>query len=292
MALEVRMRIKTKDEGISKELQDKYQKIKEEITLSAMLYSVYFNKKSSQMINRKVNHQLNAMEVMIHQINPKFQEKSKNYSTIKEEMIASLDRYEKALKQLAEKYDETLKEMIFQKVELETKLLMASLEKQQIFLKEEKDKEFFSKEKGKEKDKQTEEVEENRKFIIKLEKDIKQLNTKMQNLEKEKDNQLFQAMEVGGKELTVNLRKPRKISKITSFFSNRFNTYHVIIKSIINPLNQRIDEFKVNELKKVDGNIKEFDFMTVQDKIKEIQDNVLEEFQNKLICKSLKIKNK
>ena len=286
------MRIKVKNEGISKDLQDKYQKIKEEITLSAMLYSVYIHKRSIQIMKRKVNHQFNAMEVMIHQINPKFQEKSKNYRTIKEEMIASLDAYEKVLKQLAEKYNQTLKEMMFRKVELETKLLMASLEKQQICLKKEKNKKFFSKEKAKDKDEHTEEVKENRKFIIQLEKDIKQLNTKMQNLEQEKDNQLFQAMEVGGKELTVNLKKPRKISKITTFFSNRFNTYHVIVKSIINPLNQRIDEFKVNELKKVDGTIKEFDFIAIQDKIKEIQDNVLEEFQNKLICKSLNIKNK
>lgn len=282
------MRIKTKDETTLKGLQDKYEEINGEITLSAVLHSVYFNKRSIQTINTKVNHQLNAMEVMIHQINPKFQEKSKHYETIQKEMIASLDAYERALKQLAEKYDEALKEMIFQKVELETKLLMASLEKQQICLKEEKNKKFFSKDK----DEHTEEVKENRKFIIKLEKDIKQLNTKMQNLEKEKDNQLFQAMEVGGKELTVNLKKPRKISKITTFFFNRLNTYQVILKSVINPFNQRIDEFKVNELKKVDGKMKEFDFIAIQDKIKKIQDDVLEEFQNKLICKNLKIKNK
>lgn len=259
------MRIKTNDEYNAMLLRNNYEEIKEEIALNAVLKIVYFDKKSNQTINVKMNHQLNSMEATIHQINPKFQEKSKNYDKIREEMVQVLDSYEDALKQFANKYDEKLKEMLFQKVELESKLLMA------VLLGVIK----------------SEEYKENRKYIFKLEKKIKQLNKKIENLDSEKANKIFEAMEIGGRELTVNLKKPRKITKITKFFSNRFNTYNVIMKSVIAPLNQRIDEFKVNELKKVDGEVKEIDLNNIQDRIKSIQNAVLEDSQNKLICKEI-----
>ena len=319
--MEVQMRIKTKDEAVLKYLKDKYENLKEENILSATLSILYFNKKSAQVIQVKMNHQLNSMETAIHQINPKFQEKSKNYAKIEEEMITSLDAYERVLKQLANRYDEKLKELIFQKLKLETKLLIAILTKQYLYQKEMKHKKVSSVIKSvgsviekvkskvnpkeqvdvgfihriedqkqieqelKEDSIQSDEYKQNRKLIIKLEKEIKLLNKKMQKLDTEKVNKIFEAMEVGNKELTINLKKPRKLSKITKFFTNRFHTYNVIMKTVINPLNQRIEECKANELKKANLKIKDLDLKDIQNKLKSIQENELED---KLIIKNWK----
>lgn len=260
--MEVSMRIKTNDKykAIPPPLCSNIKKIKDEIVLGATLNIVYFNKKSDQTINVKMNHQLTSMETTIHQINPKFHEKSKNYDKVKQEMIETLDIYEKALKQLADKYDEELKQMIYEKVKLESKLLVEIVQSLQS------------------------EGEQQKQRIFQLEKKIKKLSKKIQNLDTEKINKIFQAMEVGGKDLSVTLKKPRKITKITTFFSNRFNTYQVILKSLILPMKQRIDEFKVNELKRVDeGKVKELDLNKVQDKIKSIQNKVLETLKNESI---------
>ena len=59
---------------------------------------------------------------------------------------------------------------------------------------------------------------------------------------------IYDAMEIGTKELAVDIKKPKMFSKITRFFVSRFNTAKVIENTIINPLNLRIENFKNNEL--------------------------------------------
>lgn len=317
------MKIKIKDEQQEKLLQNKFEEIKEEIILSAFLKLVYCDKNSKQKVQVKVNHQLNAIKNEMHQINPRFQEKSKHYDKVNEEIIKILERYEKVLKQFANRYDEKIKELVLQKVEIESKLLMAIVTKEYLYKKElkEKNKPSFIKSFGNAVEKikskthskepldvtlinrvqdqkevqakleedalQSEEYKENCEWIVQLEKELKDIQKRILNLDEEKINKIFEAMEVGGKELSINIRKPRKIAKITKFFVNRLNTYHVILKNIIEPMNHRIDEFQVNELNKVEDKIKECDFEALQEQIRNAQNQVLKDFQNKVICKEM-----
>ena len=60
-------------------------------------------------------------------------------------------------------------------------------------------------------------------------------------------------MEVGGTEMVANIRRPRVIKRITTFFASRFNTAKVVETTIINPLITRIENFKSNELSGMKG---------------------------------------
>ena len=60
-------------------------------------------------------------------------------------------------------------------------------------------------------------------------------------------------MEVGDKQIATTFRRPRVIKKITTFFASRFNTARVVETTIITPLNERIENFRVNELSNMKG---------------------------------------
>ncbi len=106
--------------------------------------------------------------------------------------------------------------------------------------------------------------------ISKLEKQIESLKREQKSLEEQKQIGVFSAMEVGGKAMTTYVKKRRNLKNVAKFFSYRFNTYKVIQKNVLEPFEHRIDEFKVNQLQKVDGKAKEFDIITIEEKIQEI----------------------
>lgn len=213
----------------------------EKIELNAILKSVYTNKISVETINTKMNHQLNSIEFTIDRINPKFRENSKNYDKIKDELITSLSEYELVLKQFSQKYDKKIEDLILNKVELENKLVLE-----------------ISNENN---------DTENDETIKKLKKEIKLLTKKINQLNEKKKNKLFESLEVGEKGISTQIRKPKTFSKITKFFSNRFNTHNVIMKNVIEPLKSRIDEFKTNELKNKKEKIYDFNLKHIQEKI-------------------------
>ena len=109
------------------------------------------------------------------------------------------------------------------------------------------------------------------------------------NGNEDKINKVFNAMETENKALTTEIRKPRTFKKITKFFANKFNTYKVVMKNVIEPVKQRIDEYKVNELQKVEIDSTEMDFEQIQEKIKSAQMEILDDVENKLICKKIGI---
>ena len=80
-------------------------------------------------------------------------------------------------------------------------------------------------------------------------------------------------MEVGGKWVTTTIKKPKTFSKITRFFASRFNTPKLIIKTIIEPLNARIDDFVNNELANVRGQTA----MSFQDDVRNMRESVLKD---------------
>lgn len=93
----------------------------------------------------------------------------------------------------------------------------------------------------------------NDEFSKKIEKELALINSEIERINDRKKQSIIDAMEVGSKEVTTSIRKPRVIKKITSFFASRFNTAKVVETTIIDPLNLRIESFKANELNSMKG---------------------------------------
>ena len=234
-------------------LVDKH-KNKENIILSAKLKSVYNDKISREWIHQKVNFQLNSMKTSMLHINAKFIEKSKNYDKIKEEMMTSLDCFEEVLRQLADGFDRKIQQLIYKQLELELKLWKIKAARKEELPPEDSD---------------SSNVE------LKLKKEIKVVRKKLKSLEKHKESEIFAAMEVGNKAIGINVKKQRRLKNIPKFFSYKFNPYKVIQKNVIEPFEQRIDEFKLNKLKKLDGKSQEFNFSKVEEKINRIVEKMI-----------------
>lgn len=94
---------------------------------------------------------------------------------------------------------------------------------------------------------------QNSEYMEKAEKEISLIEEEIERINERKVNNIYDAMEVGNKSLTTNIRKPKMFKKITRFFVSRFNTAKVIENTIINPLNLRIESFKNNELVDMKG---------------------------------------
>lgn len=255
---------------------NKIDNVEKKIQLSGKLYTVYVYKTSIECINTKVNNQLNSMRFSITQINSKFNEKSKNYEKINDEMLKSLNEFEDVLKQFANKFDAEINELIIEKASLQYKLQNAILKRRELKnIELQKKGSIINKIKCKVTKKNKNEVSDEytqcEKNILNIPKEIKQVNSKIENLNDEKKAKIYDAMEIGNKSISVGIKKRRKIKSIANFFNYKFNTYKVIIKNIIEPLNQRIDEFKVNELRNVNGKAKEFNLEEFEQQIVQVQ---------------------
>jgi hypothetical protein len=55
-------------------------------------------------------------------------------------------------------------------------------------------------------------------------------------------------MESRDKWIATTIKKPSVFGRAKNFFAIKFNTSKVITKTVINPLKQRVEEFKINEL--------------------------------------------
>jgi hypothetical protein len=98
-----------------------------------------------------------------------------------------------------------------------------------------------------------EEKTKNKDRISKVEKEIHLIDEEIKRINERKKQNLLDAMEIGDKWVTTTIKRPRTFTKITRFFSSKFNTPKIITKTIINPLNLRIEEFVNNELANVKG---------------------------------------
>ena len=102
-------------------------------------------------------------------------------------------------------------------------------------------------------EKTKEEETQNKDRIAKVEKEIFLINDEIKRINERKKQNLLDAMEVGEKWVTTTIKKPKTFSRITRFFVSKFNTPKIIIKTIIEPLNGRIEDFVNNELANVKG---------------------------------------
>ncbi len=111
------------DAYVAMVLKGVYERTSEGIDLDAMVNRALTEKITSETINQKVNSQINAITIGIKNINPRFDEKSKNYDITKAAILDTLTNYESALVELSEFYDRKIEQLILRKVELESHLL-------------------------------------------------------------------------------------------------------------------------------------------------------------------------
>lgn len=287
-----------------KKLLENIEKGTNDIKSTAILNKVYAYKTSNEMVNAKVKNQLNSINFSINQINPKFTDKAKNYGKISNEIIQTMSNYESTLNRLCKSYDEKLDELLYEKVEIESNLLLkmkkedsAQQEKTSIRKKIVKTvRSTIDKIKGRIKKNEIldvglinklqdgqdieNEIEKSKivdQSIIILKNKLEDVKKKIQKLNEDKENKIMNAMETNEKGLSTEIKKPRAFKKITKFFSNRFNTYNAIMKNVIFPINQRIDELQKTESINMDEEIQEVELCDFENKIKEIQNRVFDE---------------
>lgn len=111
------------EEYASLALKRFYDTATKNIQTSALVNRALADKISTETINQKVNNQLNSIYTSMNRINPKFNETSKNYGIIKQDILDVLTDYEVALTEFSDYYDLKLEDLILQKVELESSLV-------------------------------------------------------------------------------------------------------------------------------------------------------------------------
>lgn len=307
------MRKKTNEKKYSINEDAYYKKITQEIKLCALLSRTYSYKVSEEMLNIKVKNQLNAINYSINQINPKFADKSKKYGKISNEILETINNYEKNIKQICNYYDERLEQLIYDKVELENRIIVNKIfQKSQEELKVNMKKKIAQRvnstiDKIKNKIKKNDivdvgiinkiqdgqdiaremNVQKNKeKAINDLNRKLNDITEKINKLNHEKETVIMNCMEAKEKELSIEIRKTKTIKKITTFFSNKFNTYNVIMKSVIEPINNRIEIFKEEQLNNKKTEERVFKISEFEDKIKEIEKRILlDEIDKKTIQK-------
>ena len=280
-------------------LAQKYENIKNEINMSSVLMRIYADKTSKELVKMKVENQQNSMNFQIEKINPKFGEKSKNYSKMREEFLNSIQNYESVLTRFCADYDEKIENAIFKKVDLETNLLRCIVDADNLLQKDSKKqvskkvkkiiKSLIKDDKKEQKNEVTEsdKYKQIKKKILLLERDIKKVNNKINELNDEKQEKIFEAMERGEKALTTEIRKVRSLGKLTRFFANRFNTYKMIMTKVIEPLNMQIEEFRNENLQQINYTNSEIDLTSIKNQISKIQESIMETKENNKMYEEL-----
>ncbi len=289
------------EDKIAVNLYDLYTKSEDRIKSNAIVSMAYIDKVSADTISKKVENQLASIKYAINQINSKYNENSKSFSSTKDEIAKTLSNYEQALKELSEFYDGKIEQLILKKVELEAGLIGSILNDKylsNIILKKNTQKandktKYSLKENIKlaieriknrksaknqvdimavsklidsqdvareieEKnsiriEKNIEEKKKNKEYIANTEKEISLITKEIERLNTQKEKAIYDAMESQEKNLSNNIRKPKIFNKITRFFVSKFNTAKVIQNTIINPLNIKIENFRINELANMKG---------------------------------------
>lgn len=290
----------TREQSVAIELKKMYDESEEQITANAIISRAFADRISVDSINQKVEAQMNAISAGIHGINPKFNEGSKSYDSVRQSIVETMANYESNLIELSRFYDTKIEQLILRKAELEAILSGVILNDEYLYQKEQQRisqkendkvrtkisegiKKVIERIKGKSESKQidprllssmqdnkdvemelTQKMEQNvektrndskdnKERLEKVEKEIRLINEEIKRLNKLKKDALYNAMEVGDKSIDINVKKPRVFNRITRFFVSRFNTPKVIAQTIIEPLNQRIESFRNNELLSMKG---------------------------------------
>lgn len=202
--------------------------------------SQFFDGKIEQLILRKVELEASLIGTIL------------NDEYLREELVSDTDKKEndKAKMSVKDSIKSVLERFRHKKTEKSTAIdpmeISKLMDKQDIVCEMD---EKFSSNIEKRKDAKAKNIE----FSKKVEKEISLINSEIERINERKKESIFKAMEVGGTDMATTIRRPRVIKRITTFFASRFNTAKVVETTIINPLNSRIESFKINELSGMKG---------------------------------------
>lgn len=222
------------EQYISMVLDKIWKQNSENIQMEAIVNRALTDKISTETINTKVNSKLNAISVEIKNINPKYNENSKNYDSTKADILDALTNYETALMELSDFYDEKIEQLILKKVELDTQKL-GLLMKDEILL-----------------EKTEKKVDEKEKLTSKVSKGVKgiveKINFKNQNKEKEYiDVSLYnKVQDIADIKQEVNQKLESRVKKAKEDSSKNSNQIQKIDEQI---KNIDLEIKKVNEKK-------------------------------------------
>lgn len=222
------------EQYISMVLDKIWKQNSENIQMEAIVNRALTDKISTETINTKVNSKLNAISVEIKNINPKYNENSKNYDSTKADILDALTNYETALMELSDFYDEKIEQLILRKVELDTQKLGLLMKDEILLEKTEK--------KVGEKENLTSKVSKGVKSIV------EKINFKNQNKEKEYiDVSLYnKVQDIADIKQEVNQKMESRVKKAKEDSSKNSNQIQKIDEQI-KDINLEIK--KVNEKK-------------------------------------------
>ncbi len=196
-------------------------------------YSEYFDNKIEELLLKRV-------ELESHLIGKIFKEENLKSVENKREKEKETDKLKNTLVETNKKFFE-----IFSNKKKENKLNIQDMRKLEDSI-------DLEKEQTQKLNKRVEKIQEknrtNMSEIAGVEKDLKNVNKQIKELEENKKILLEEAMETKDKWISKTIKKPFSFSRITRFFSCKFNTPKMVTKTIIDPLRLRISEFKTNEL--------------------------------------------
>lgn len=222
------------EQYISMVLDKIWKQNSENIQMEAIVNRALTDKISTETINTKVNSKLNAISVEIKNINPKYNENSKNYDSTKADILDALTNYETALMELSDFYDEKIEQLILKKVELDTQKLGLLMKDEVLLEKTEK--------KVNEKENITSKVSKGVKRIV------EKINFKNQNKEKEYiDVSLYnKVQDIADIKQEVNQKMENRVQKAKEDSSKNSNQIQKIDEQI---KNIDLEIKKVNEKK-------------------------------------------
>ena len=102
-----------------------------------------------------------------------------------------------------------------------------------------------------------EDARANEEDIATFTKKVKEIDEKIIKLNDEKKAKIIDAMEDGGKDVSVVIKRPKTFSKITKFFAIRFNLLGYIQNSVISKLNDRVRRYREEVLSNIDDSFGE-----------------------------------
>ena len=222
------------EQYISMVLDKIWKQNSENIQMEAIVNRALTDKISTETINTKENSKLNSISFEIKNINPNYNENSKNYDSTKADILDALTNYETALIELSDFYDEKIEQLILRKVELDTRKLGLLMKDEVLLEKTEK------------------KVDEKENITSKVSKGVKRIvekiNFKNQNKEKEYiDVSLYnKVQDIADIKQEVNQKMENRVQKAKEDSSKNSNQIQEIDKEI---RNIDLEIKKVNERK-------------------------------------------
>ncbi len=261
----------SKKEHSDEKIDKLIKKLLDLLRVNVISVSAMQIKNTEVIISDKVTNEENSIDFSINSINKNVLKNKKRYSNIVEKKDELLNRYKELLINISKYYDnnifsENIKILKEELLQLEQNKLLIKLKEDEAKAKEKLDNSD---------DEIAEKIYTLEEEINKSETKVRRTKTLLKNKIKDKENNLFSAIETKDKELQKEIKGPRVIKNATRFFWGKLNPYKMIEKNVFNSLETRITDYE----KEVEDILKK--------KIKYTDENIIETI-NGLIEKTRK----